>query len=181
MIKSWRSRFSTDGRTNASAPFLFVQLAPYHGDKAHGFGGFPCMVEGGSAAGGAVAGPSYGGGLPQQRLVQLAALQLENVGMACTVDLGDAASPYWPGSVHPRCATTPASRCGSFDAAAVRLGTSSRWVRGWRWRPGELPTASRISSPAGRRSRRSNSCRVMRRVVLTTGLSTQSGLAVTWF
>ncbi|KAK3274375.1 hypothetical protein CYMTET_17437, partial [Cymbomonas tetramitiformis] len=92
LIADWRQQFSRAGRTSATFPFLFVQLSPYHGDKVDGFGGFPCAVEGGSTH----------GSLAAQRLVQLEALRLEKVGMASAVDLGDAASPYWPGSVHPR-------------------------------------------------------------------------------
>ena len=106
LINDWRHRFSTDGSSSLAFPFLFVQLAPYHSDRTPGIGGSPCQIEGGSDGTFIPAGMktpnSFGGNLPQQRLVQLDALSLENVGMACTVDVGDSSSPYWPGSVHPR-------------------------------------------------------------------------------
>lgn len=136
MISDWRHRFSTDGRSNSSAPFLFVQLAPYHGDRQYGFGGTPCMIEGGDAAGtdytvtpGIPPPPTFGGGLPQQRLVQLEALELQSVGMACTVDLGDAASPYWPGSVHPRHKQPVAARL-LLEARRIAYGEADLVSRG---------------------------------------------------
>lgn len=101
MISDWRRRFSNDGHTSQTAPFLFAQLAGWHGDKPS-FGGDPCMIEGGGASVGAGGAPTFGGAVPQQRLTQLEALSLPNVGMACTVDLGDPGGPYWPGSIHPR-------------------------------------------------------------------------------
>jgi hypothetical protein len=135
MVQDWRNRFSTDGHTNDSAPFLFVQLAGWHADKPS-FGGLPCMIEGGAASGwhpaqsghGAAAS-TFGGPVPQQRLVQLQALTLPHVGMACTVDLGDAGGPYWPGSIHPRSKQPVAARL-LLEARRIAYGETGLLSRG---------------------------------------------------
>jgi sialate O-acetylesterase len=137
MITDWRRRFSADGRSQPLAPFLFVQLAGWHGDKSHGFGGTPCMIEGGDGAGqaehhgppGSPSPPTFGGAVPQQRLVQLDAFQLPQVGMACTVDLGDAAGPFWPGSIHPR-QKQPVGHRLALEARRIAYGEPALLSRG---------------------------------------------------
>lgn len=128
LIRSWRREFSRVGRSNATLPFLFVQLSPFHGDNHGSIGGFPCPAEGGTAGGYAPSFP-YGGLLPAFRLLQLEALALPNVGMACTVDLGDAASPYWPGSVHPR-HKQPVGHRLALEARRIAYGETSLISRG---------------------------------------------------
>jgi len=71
MINDWRNQLNLPNLF-----FLFVQLAPY--------------TEG--------LGDLYS--LPELRLAQEAALSLNNVGMATTIDLGDPLSPF--GNIHPR-------------------------------------------------------------------------------
>ena len=128
MISDWRHRFSSDGHTNQTAPFLFVQLAGWHADSPS-FGGSPCMIEGGDASAGAIGVPTFGGAVPQQRLVQLEALSLPNVGMACTVDLGDPGGPYWPGSIHPRHKQPVGARL-ALEARRIAYGEATLLSRG---------------------------------------------------
>jgi len=71
MISDWRDNFDENAEEFS---FYFVQLAPYIG--------------GGSA-------------LPDLRLAQMSALNLDFVGYACTVDLGDDGSDPF-GMIHPR-------------------------------------------------------------------------------
>jgi len=73
MISNWRENF---GENAEEFSFYFVQLAPY-------------LQTGAETA------------LPDLRLAQLSALNLDFVGFACTVDIGDDGSnPY--GMIHPR-------------------------------------------------------------------------------
>ena len=124
LINAWRQRWNVNSVSNQIAttrsplssanPFVFVQLAPYHADN----GNTECLIEGGASR----------GKLATQRLLQTQALTLPAVGMASAVDLGDSASPYWPGSVHPR-SKQPVGRRLALEA--MRLGYEQSRYFNW--------------------------------------------------
>jgi len=92
MIRDWRKQWqAAPSPGGLGFPFIFAQLSPYM-DQAP----LSCLAEGGPGV------PAYAGTLPRARLRQLYAFGEPNVGMASTIDLADHASPFWPGSIHPR-------------------------------------------------------------------------------
>ena len=106
------------------------------------------MIEGGNAAGQDKSGKAatFGGAIPAQRLMQLEAFELPGVGMACTVDLGDAGGPFWPGSVHPR-QKQPVGHRLSLEARRIAYGESELLSRGPQiqkieFLPGDTPYGS---------------------------------------
>jgi hypothetical protein len=115
LIQDWREKWTTAAGVAANFPFLFVQLSPYYNN------GMTC-IDGGNPA-------TDPGELPLQRIVQTLALSLPNVGMASAVDIGDAASPFWPGSVHPRYKQPVAARL-ALEARRIAYGESGLVTRG---------------------------------------------------
>lgn len=128
MISAWRRGWRAAPSPGALGfPFLFVQLSPYM-DQAP----YACLAEGGPGL------PAYSATLPRARLRQTAALALPNVGMASAVDLADHASPFWPGSVHPRWKqpigwrlSLEARRLAYGEAGLVSRGPQLRSVTGF--------------------------------------------------
>lgn len=116
LINDWRAKWTATSGTPPAFPFLFVQLSPYYYSTPP-----PCL-DGGNGA----ADPGL---LPLQRIVQTGALSLPAVGMASAIDIGDAASPYWPGSVHPRNKRVVAERL-ALEARRMVYGESGLLSRG---------------------------------------------------
>ncbi|KAL3884165.1 hypothetical protein ACJMK2_030385 [Sinanodonta woodiana] len=102
MITDWRHRFhnASDGETNSTFPFGFVQLAGFNNDTR--IGGFPDLRWAQTA--------NYG---------YVPNTNLPNVFMSVAMDLPDFASPY--GSIHPRDKEDVASRL-VLAARAVAYG-----------------------------------------------------------
>jgi hypothetical protein len=119
MITAWRDAWSAAPSPGGLGfPFLFVQLSPYFDQSP-----YTCLAEGGPGL------PAYTGTLPRARLRQTAALALPNVGMASAVDLADHASPFWPGSVHPRWKQPLGWRL-SLEARRIAYGEAALVSRG---------------------------------------------------
>jgi sialate O-acetylesterase len=118
LITDWRRKWAAAAAPSfqPAFPFLFVQLSPYYVNT-------PACLDGGNG----VADP---GDLPAMRVTQVASTAaLPNMGMASAVDIGDAASPFWPGSVHPRWKQRVAERL-ALEARRVVYGETGLLSRG---------------------------------------------------
>jgi hypothetical protein len=103
---------------SAPLPFLLVQLQPY----LQPFAPPQCGSDGNVWA--------QGSDLARVRLAQAAlAAALPAVGMASAIDLGDAASPWWPGSIHPRHKRPVAERL-ALEARRIAHGEEGLLTRG---------------------------------------------------
>ena len=119
MIADWRKNWkAAPSPGGLGFPFIFAQLSPYM-DQAP----LSCLAEGGPGV------PLYTGTLPGGRLRQLYAFTQPNVGMASAVDLADHASPFWPGSVHPRW-KQPVGYRMSLEARRIAYGETALVSRG---------------------------------------------------
>lgn len=120
MIADWRKQWKTTSPSPGGLgfPFVFTQLSPYFDQTP-----LSCLGEGGPGV------PLYTGTLPGGRLRQLNALKEPNVGMASAVDLADHASPFWPGSVHPRW-KQPVGHRMSLEARRIAYGETELLSRG---------------------------------------------------
>ncbi len=116
LITDWRAKWEATSSTSPNFPFLFVQLAPYYPNAP------PTCLAGGNP----ITDP---GELPLQRITQTLALALPATGMASAVDIGDAASPFWPGSVHPRNKLVVGERL-ALEARRIVYGEAGLVTRG---------------------------------------------------
>ena len=119
MISDWRKQWkAAPSPGGLGFPFIFAQLSPYM-DQAP----LSCLAEGGPGV------PLYTGNLPGGRLRQLYAFTQPNVGMASAIDLADHASPFWPGSIHPRW-KQPVGHRMSLEARRIAYGETALVSRG---------------------------------------------------
>jgi sialate O-acetylesterase len=128
LIASWRAECESPARNGTSAeasaqplPFLLVQLQPFFA----AFAAPACAVDGS-----AWSGPSNASHVAAARLTQAAvAASVPGVGLASAIDLGDAASPWWPGSIHPRHKKTVGERL-ALQARVMAHGEQQLVARG---------------------------------------------------